>query len=183
MLVGSIISAILTKDLRWMNWHFSRLGEGGAFSSLIFNLALIISSFLMFTLTYALSRDVLKITDISEHVIQRAHTIVLRSFGLISVCLIGVAVFPFDKYPILHNTFGYLMLVVFLVTCINTRKILPIFSDKFYTYCDNILLFTVVCYSLFVGFKLISLLAVEFAIFTYLYVWLIGFTRGIRGTN
>lgn len=180
LLVGAITSALLTKDLRWMNWHFSRLGEGGAFSSIIFNTAVFMSSLIMFYLSNSLSDDTLSVAPNSKIDLVGAKTIIKRAFNAIAVCLVGVALFPFDRFPVIHDIFGYSMLFIFLAMSINTQKILPIFSRHFYVYCDLIILSTVICYTLFFGFKVITLLTVEFILFTLLYVWLVNFINGIR---
>jgi len=183
LLLGAGVSAFMTKDLRWMNWHFSRLGEGGTLSSVIFNVAVFVSAIIMFYLSYALSDDTAHITKITSVDLIKAKAIINRAFNAVAICLIGVSLFPFDRFPMIHDFFGYSMLFIFLALCITTQKVLPIYSRQFYLYCNLIILGTVVCYTLFFGLKVITLLTVEFILFTFLYVWLIYFIKGIRETN
>lgn len=180
LLAGAVVSGFLTKDPRWMNWHFSRLGEGGTFSAIIFNVTLLVSAIVMFALGLALMDSISRIPDTANIDINRAKTVISRSFSAVAVCLIVVALFPFDRFPVVHNIFGYSMLFIFLALCITMPKILPIFSRQFYTYSRLVILCAIVCYILFLGMRVITLLAVESVIFTSLYVWLILFINAIR---
>jgi hypothetical membrane protein len=180
LLTGAIISGALTKDQRWMNWHFSRLGEGGTVSSVIFNVTLLVAATIMFALGVALSENISNIPVTKDVDIDRAKTVIQRAFIAVTVCLVGVAIFPFDRFPFVHNIFGYSMLFIFLALCIAMPKILPIFSKKFYTFSRLVILSAIVCYTLFLAAKVMTLLAVEFVIFSFLYVWLLLLINGIR---
>lgn len=180
LLMGAVASGLMTKDTRWMNWHFSRLGEGGTFSSLIFNITLLVSATFMFTLGLKLSNSISHIPDSADIDVNSAKKIIFRSFSAVTACLIGVALFPFDRFPVIHNIFGYSMLFIFLALCVNMQKILPIFSRRFYVYGRTIILCAILCYILFLAAKSITLLTVEFIMFTLLYVWLLSFINGIR---
>lgn len=164
-----------------MHWHFSRLGEGGTFSSLIFNMALITAAFLMFFLALTISENISKIPRviINTETKDRAEKVYFRAFCYITFCLLGVAIFPFDRFPAIHNIFGYSMLFTFLYLCIVTSRILPIFPKKFYTYGNSIIYLTIVLYTFFLGFKTVTLLFVEMIILMFLYVWLLLFIDGI----
>lgn len=179
LLLGSVLSGILTTDTRWMNWHFSRLGEGGTVSSIIFNLTLLISAAVFFTLGLSLADSISRIPDTLNIDVNRAKTIIYRAFSVVTVCLVGVAVFPFDRFPAVHNTFGYSMLFTFLALCVFMPKILPVFSRNFYLYSRLIILCTVLFYILFLAMKVVTLLTVEFAIVSLLYVWLLLLIKGI----
>ena len=180
LLVGSITSGILNPDKRWMEWHFSRLGEGGMFSSYVFNFTLVIAAFLMYSLGKAITDEISRIYSMPELEIRRAKKIISWSFYAVTVCLLAVAIFPFDQFQVIHNVFGYSMLFVFLYMCINISRILPVFSSKFYKYGFGIIATTVICYILFLAFKLITLLEVETILFSMLYIWLILFIKGIH---
>jgi hypothetical membrane protein len=180
LLVGAATSGLLTKDTRWMNWHFSRLGEGGTISSIIFNITLLISAAVMFALGLALIENISQIPDTVSINVNRAKTIISRAFNAVTVCLVGVAIFPFDRFPVIHNIFGYSMLFIFLALCIMMPKILPIFSKQFYIYSRLVILCAIICYTLFLAVKVMTLLAVEFVMFTSLYAWLLFLISGIR---
>lgn len=179
MLSGAILSGLLTTDHRWMSWHFSRLGEGGMLSALIFNISLFISAIVMFAIGIALTDNISQVARLTHNNLDHAKTVVQRSFFAITICLIGVAIFPFDRFPVIHNIFGYSMLFVFLALCIVTPKILPIFSKKLYIYGKLAILTTAICYVFYIIIGSITLLAVEFIIFLFLYGWLLMFINGI----
>jgi MFS family permease len=179
VLFGATLSGLLTTDSRWMNWHFSRLGEGGMISAMIFNIALLISAVIMFALGVALTDNIACVSKKSDMNLDKFKKIINRSFTAIAICLVGVATFPFDRFPVVHNIFGYSMLFIFLGLCIVTPKMLPIFSRKFYIYGQSVILCTIICYVLFIIVGSITLLTVEFIIFTFLYGWLLLFINGI----
>lgn len=178
LLLGAVTSGLLAKDTRWMGWHFSRLGEGGTFSSLIFNTSLLISAVIMFLLGITLSNEVKKISK-SGIDINKVYSVISRTFTAVTICLICVAIFPFDRFPVIHNIFGYSMLFIFLWLCIMLPKILPIFSKTFYTYSRSIILYVIICYTLFLVTQTITLLVVELILFICLYVWLLSLINGI----
>lgn len=180
LLIGAIFSAVITKDTRWMDWHFSRLGEGGNFSSLVFNITLFISAMVMFILALSLRDNISLITSNVNININRAKMIVYRSLSIVTLCLIGVAVFPFDRFPVIHNICGYSMLFIILALCIYVPNLLPIFSKKFYIYSRLVILCVIICYILFIVLSVISLLTVEFIIFLCLFGWFLLFIKGIR---
>lgn len=182
MLIGAALSGLLTTDTRWMSWHFSRLGEGGMLSALIFNSALLASAIIIFALGLALTDNISRISDIEGVNLNRAKIIIGRSFNIIAVCLIGLAMFPFDKFPVPHNIFGYSMFFTLLSLCVTTPSFLPIFSRKFYVYGHVVILLAAVCYVLFLVVGSITLLTVEFVVYTLLYGWLLLFINGINKT-
>lgn len=179
LILGTVLSSFFSTDPRWMNWHFSRLGEGNTFSSEIFNTALLIASLLAFILGLSLKDNISQISDKSNINIDRAKTIIYKSFSVATVCLIGVAFFPFDRFPMIHNIFGYSMLFMFLRLCVSMPKVLPIFSKRFNLYSRLVVACVIICYTLFAAMKMITLLAVEFVMFSYFYLWIILFIRGL----
>jgi len=180
ILLGSITSGILNPDKRWMEWHFSRLGEGGMLSAYIFNISLVIAAGLIFFIGRRLTDEITKIDNLPEKKLLRAKKIINRSFYLVTACLLVVAIFPFDQNQVIHNVFGYSMLFTFLYLCIFIARILPIFSHRYYIYGFEIIATTVICYTLFLAFKIITLLEVETILFSMLYIWLILFIKGIH---
>lgn len=180
ILAGAVASSLLTTDPRWMNWHFSRLGEGGTIASMVFNATLLISAIFMFALGMTLRNNISNIADTPGINTNRARTIISRAFGAVAICLIGVAIFPFDRFPVIHNIFGYSMLFIFLALCVAMPKVLPIFSRQFHNYSRLVILCAVMSYTLFIAAKFITLLNVELVIFIFLYVWLLLFIDGIR---
>jgi len=180
VLVGSITSGILNPDKRWMEWHFSRLGEGGMLSSYIFNFSLVIAAGLIFFIGRRLTDEITRIDNQPEIKLVRAKKIISRCFYLVTICLLVVAIFPFDQNQVIHNVFGYSMLFTFLYLCIFVDRILPIFSLRYYLYGFGIITTTVICYILYLAFKAITLLEVETILFSMLYIWLVLFIKGIH---
>ena len=179
LLTGSLLSGVISTDKRWMEWHFSRLGEGGTFSSMIFNVSLILAAIVVFILGDEITKNINKFNNISKSVKKKAVNIIGGVFKTVTLCLVVVSAFPFDHFPVVHNIFGYSMLFVFLYLCMSINNILPVFSDRFYIYGYSIIITTVICYILFLGIGAISLLLVEFIIYIMFYVWLILFTNNI----
>lgn len=179
ILFGAVVSGLLTTDHRWMNWHFSRLGEGGMLSAIIFNMSVLTSAMIMFILGLTLTDNIARIPGIDKNDLNKTKILISRAFNAITVCLIGVAMLPFDRFPVAHNIFGYSMLFTFLALCIIVPSILPIFSQKFYIYGRLVILATVVCYILFIILGVITLLTVEFIIFLFIYGWLLLFVNGV----
>lgn len=182
MLLGSFLSGLLTTDTRWMSWHFSRLGEGGMLSALIFNTTLLVSAMIFGALGLVLTDTISRFSAIEGVNLPRAKMIIGRSFNIITICLIGLAIFPFDTFPVIHNVFGYSMFFTFISLCVVTRTFLPIFSPKFYLYGYGVILLAILCYMLFLGVGLITLLTVELIMYTFLYGWLLLFISGIQKT-
>lgn len=184
MAAGGMISAMLTSDPRWMEWHLSRLGEGGHISSYIFNTCSAVCSLLMGTLTAKLLQDIKLV-----HAPHKAHVAARRllAVGLftIAVCMMGVAVFPFDTQPIIHNSFGYTMTVMYIVVIARLPVLLPLFS-RLFTAC--VYLFIAVTFALFTSYFITGgrtphLLYIEIFGMMFFFAWLIMLTRAIRVHN
>ncbi len=180
ILAGVCISGLITSDVRWMNWHYSRLGEGGQMSAIIFNIAIFMSAMVIYLLSRELGADIIKLPNLSETARLKAVKLIRRLFQAISICLVCVAVFPFDVFPTVHDIFGYSMLLLFLSLCWFMPIILPKLSTRLYTYGKFIIFSTIFCYILFGVYKLITLLIVETIVFTLLYIWLIFFVKEVN---
>ena len=178
-LVGAVVSSLYTTDTRWMNWHISRLGEGGKFSSIIFNITVLVSATIMFMMAISLSEKVFNINSDLNIDIKRANLIIYRALTAATLCLIGVAMFPFDRYPAIHNICGYSMLFIYLALCTYAPKFLPIFSKNFYLYSKFVILLVIICYILYIIFQVVTLLQIELIIFTFMYGWFLLFIKGI----
>lgn len=98
---GMITSMLMTSDPRWMEWHLSRLGEGGHLSSYVFNIALLIVGALLMLFGKSLAQGFARQYPESKYRLLEFTT------GWMGLCLIGVAVFPFDQFHVVHNLFGY----------------------------------------------------------------------------
>ena len=180
LLIGSVTSGVLNNDKRWMSWHFSRLGEGGTFSAFIFNTALLFAAVMFFMFGKTLVDGIAQIKTLTIGEVQYAKKRLGYLFRCITVCLVVVSFFPFDRFPVIHNIFGYSMLFIFIYLCIFISKVLPIFPKRYYNFGYSIIGVALICYILFLGFAAITLLQVETILFSLLYVWLILLIKGVE---
>lgn len=180
LLVGSITSALLTTDNRWINWHFSRLGEGGKISADIFNLSLIIAAIVSFSLSNLYANNIAKFSEIIDFNHKRAISITSRVFMSISICLMGVALFPFDKFPTIHNVFGYLMTFSILLLCGSAPFIMPFLSKRFSQFSSVVVVSAVLLFGVYFMYQALSLLTVELIMYVLIYVWLIWFALSLK---
>lgn len=122
--LGLGLSIRLTQDPRWVEWHLSRLGEGGHLSSAIFNYSLAIAALVLSLLVIRLARDF-------EDKEPKSTNKLFQTFGLIiAACWLGVAAFPFDQFPITHNFFGYGMFTTVTILLLGIAKIMPCVSKR-----------------------------------------------------
>jgi hypothetical protein len=124
--IGLVLSMLLTKDTKWLEWHLSRLGEGSGLASAVFNFTMGMSSVILIIIATRLVND---IRQTNWH----HGAIALRNVLIgISICWIGVACFPFDRYPIVHNVFGYGQFLLVSVLMLGLKHICPRFSSRTY---------------------------------------------------
>ena len=179
LLVGAITSALLATDPRWVNWHFSRLGEGGTIPAMIFNMFLLISAVIFFSIGLALKADFTRISDVGNINLKTAKNVICGAFFAVGICFVGVAFLTFDRFPVAHNIFGYSILISFVALLFLVPKVLPIFSRRFYIYNYLIIFSATISYTLFFFAKVITMLSVEFLMFIQIYVWILLLNQGI----
>ncbi|HRC28040.1 MAG TPA: hypothetical protein PKV96_01515 [Candidatus Saccharimonas sp.] len=124
--MGLLLSILLTKDTRWFQWHLSRLGEGESIASAIFNFTMGVSSVILVVIATRLVNDIRQ---------TRWHSgaIALRNMlSGIAICWVGVACFPFDRYPVVHNVFGYGQFLIVSILMLRLKQICPRFSSRTY---------------------------------------------------
>lgn len=182
MTVGAGLSMMFTTDHRWLDWHLSRLGEGGQLSAVIFNVGVGLCALLMGVFTHRLVDDVALLRTGKGHSVQLAETVIGVGLGCIAVCMMGIAVFPFDAFPFVHNIFGYGMTLSFVALIIIIPTVLKIFSRRFTvsTYA-----FVVCMAILFGGYfatsgRALHLIFIEMLVLVYFYAWAIVLTKTIR---
>lgn len=96
-----VLAMATTTDKRWMQWHLSRLGEGVELPAAIFNFSLCIIGLLAFLLlkeVAALVKQRFR-NQQSWPLVLLGLTLMLQHFGL--------AAFPYDRFPHIHDFFGY----------------------------------------------------------------------------
>lgn len=180
-LFGAGISGLVSTDSQWMSWHFSRLGEGSTLSATIFNTTLLISAILTFITALTLKESLLSPTRSSR---RDVHTVKNRAFmalSAITVCLIGLSFFPFDRFPVVHNIFGYLMALIFVTLFLTVPRTFNSVSRQFYRYSYFIALAIALIYLfVFQALHVITLLEVEIISYLLMYGWLLMLTKEIE---
>jgi hypothetical membrane protein len=169
-LTGLAISIALTTDPRWSHWHLSRLGEGGSLSASIFNFSLIIAAMILSWLGIKVANE---IRDDRPH----PGIFILRSLLLfIAFCWVGVASFPFDKAPIIHNIFGYAQFFAVGFVMLRLKWLCPRFSDRTYYIGYGAAMMTGLLMGLFHMTHFTTLLVVELIGQLFIYVWVLSMT-------
>jgi hypothetical protein len=179
LLSGALISGLSSADKSWIQWHFSRLGEGGRLSAIIFNIALMLAGAMLIILgikiKYAINKLIKKIK--LEHNFKTA--LLYRLLYIVGVCLISVGLFPFDRFPLIHNIAGYGSLVGVLLVCYFSPLLLPVFTKRYIKYSHFLVATTVIIYTLYFTIHSLRLLIVEFILFVFVYIWLLSFIKEI----
>lgn len=169
-LTGLALSIALTNDNSWQQWHLSRLGEGRSLSSSIFNFSLIIAAMILSWLGIKVANEIQ---------LQRPHTgaYTLRSLLLFAAfCWVGVALFPFDRFPIIHNIFGYTQFFAIGYAMLALKKFCPRFSNRTYNVGYGAALVTGLLMGMFLMTGFATLLIVELIGQIFIYIWIISMT-------
>ena len=177
VLFGAVISALLTHDRSWMGWHFSRLGEGGGVPPMFFNGGLIFGGLLMIAIGLKIKSILDKMSAKKKLHFDDRYSFLYLLVILTGLCMIIVAFFPFDRFPVLHNTAGYGTLFSVLFLAYSSPKLLPIFSEKYHKYSKILFVSAAILYSGYFIIHFPSLLIVEFILFVLIYIWLLVFQR------
>ena len=174
-LTGLALSITLTTDPRWSHWHLSRLGEGGSLAASIFNFSLIIAAMILTWLGVKVANEI-------RDVYPSAGTVILRSLLLfIAFCWVGVATFPFDKSPIIHNIFGYAQFFTVGYAMVGLKWLCPHFSERTYYVGYGAALLTGLLMALFHLTQFTSLLVVELIGQFFVYAWILSMTADHNG--
>lgn len=168
-LVAFTIAATTNPDTSWMQWHLSRLGERGQSSALLINGSLIVNGLLMFMASYLFM--------IPLPAMQSTQRLIRTLMAGMGVCMIGLALVPFDVGPTLHKVFSYSIFLQFVVLSITAPlrlKALP--------YRRKVLAITCVAHVLSIAwfFKTASsdlTLLPELATCTFMLLWLVYFAK------
>lgn len=169
--LGIGASMALTRDERWLQWHLSRLGEGGGLAATVFNITLIACAACLAGIATHLYAELTHVQQ--EH---GARTVRLLLY-LTAICWVGIGTFPFDRHPIIHNLFGYGEFVTLGVLMLGARRWCKGMTPRTYRLGD---FGVVVATLLMVGFHLThftSLLIVECVGEVLLCSWLVSLTH------
>lgn len=118
--VGILVATLSAPDPHWWEFHLSALGMTNSFSSLTFNLTLIVAGLMM----AAIARYATDLTGL-EGPLRSATLRVRVCLILIGVLLAGVGLFPLDVSQILHNISAVGMLIAFALLVFWVRPALP----------------------------------------------------------
>lgn len=173
-LTGLALSIKLTTDNHWLQWHLSRLGEGSTVASAIFNFSLTIAALIIAWLGTRVSDEV------DEH---RPHpgVVALRLLlFFVAVCWIGVASFPFDKFPVVHNIFGYAQFLTIGYMMLWLKRLCPRFSERTYYIGYAAAITTGLLMGMFHLAHFLTLLSVELMGQVFIYAWVLSMTYDQR---
>lgn len=182
--VGGFASAVLTTDPRWMTWHFSRLGEGDNVAALVFNVSSAMAALLMGEFARRAVKD-LGIIKAPQAALARAQSLLGRSMGVMAVCMMGIAVFPFDKFPAVHNVFGYSLTLAFVYLIARMPVLLPMFSRRFVALNYTFIVLTGMMFGFYfaTGGEGLPLITIEILALMFFFIWMIVLVRNIRVHN
>lgn len=173
---GVSLSMLLARDARWMQWHLSRLGEGESLSSAVFNFTLIFAAMVLVLLAVRVTDELTR-----THLNQRAS--LLRTLLFITaMCWVGVGVFPFDRFPVIHNVFGYGQFFIICSIMLGIRQFSSAFSDRTHTIGYGAVLITGVMMAFFHLTHFTTLLVVELIGQLFVYAWFLSMTHDLRRT-
>ena len=99
--VSIALAMLITVDKRWMQWHLSRLGEGAELPAAIFNFSLCIIGLLVFLLI----NEIVRVVKIKKPGVRVWPLTIVASVLLVQH--FGIAAFPYDRFPNVHDFFGY----------------------------------------------------------------------------
>ena len=173
-MTGLALSIRLTTDSRWVQWHLSRLGEGAGVAPHIFNFSLILAGIIVAWLGT-------RITDEVEDYRPHPGVVALRSLLLfVAICWAGVASFPFDTFPIVHNIFGYAQFFTIGFMMLWLKWLCPRFSDRTYYIGYGAAITTGLLMGLFHLTHFTTLLIVELIGQLFIYIWILSMTYDQR---
>lgn len=175
---GIILSALTNNNPNWWQINFSYLGWGNGFSSLSFNLTMILSGLLIIALSTQFTNDLKR----SEHVFDKKDVnlnILSILFIILGLQMSALGVFPYDRLPRLHDLLGYSLPFVFGILVLSLRFIFPKIDKAFLTNSYIVLGLMTVCYVLFGIVGYMSLTAFELIAFVITLAWLLMFVNKI----
>lgn len=172
--VGAALSIHLTTDSRWMEWHLSRLGEGGHLSSAIFNFTMGVIAVLFAVIS----------TRLAEELYQTHRRAKIRTmhglFIVAAICCIGVASFPFDAFPIIHNVFGHGGALAIILCMIGLPWLYPHFPRSVYYVGVFAALVVAILFATYLMTGKVTLLTVELIAQVLFSIWLLVLTHQAR---
>lgn len=175
---GAIASMLTSQDNKWLQHHFSALGAGDSLSSYAFNLTMIVGGFLMVALSDYIVMDLERV----KHS-QLGHRAVRMNFLrivliVVGICSIGIGIFPYDKYLLVHNVFANVMTISFMTLVLSIPWTVPMFSKPFIVQSYIIVAIALAVYAQFFIGNL-NIFIIELIDATLLFMWMIILVRQI----
>ncbi|MCX6806301.1 MAG: hypothetical protein NTY56_02565 [Patescibacteria group bacterium] len=178
MISGIILSMITNNNANWWQVNFSYLGWGSGISSLSFNLTIIMAGLLIIALSTQFTNDLRR----SEHVFDKRDVnlnLLSLMFIVLGIDMSCLVLFPYDRYPAIHDFLGYSMLIIFGVIILSLKYIFPRIDKTFLTNSYLTLALLAFCYILFALVGYIRLTGFELISFVVTFGWLMMFVRKI----
>ncbi|OFI47952.1 DUF998 domain-containing protein [Floricoccus penangensis] len=172
VIIGGVFMAMISnRNLQWWHVNLSFLGTAKAASSWQFNLTLILSAFLLLTLTdYIFS--ILK-----ENMPKNTGLMILHVLMTITaLSLAGVGIFPNNKdtyWHVLHDKSANMLVYMIVIMIIGLRWLLPNVKKEFLTISYGIAALLVVANVLFQNVGYLSLTAFELIAFILAFAWIL----------
>ena len=176
---GVLISMITAQNPLWWEINFSSLGTSSSLSSATFNVTLILSGLLLLSLTDYLLNDLGIIVSGQKQTALTRTALIKGLFIFISLSLAGVGLFPWNRYPLLHNACAYLLVVGFTIIIVGLRWLIPDISKSFLANSYTILTILLTCFVLWQPLHYFSQTAFELIAFSLTFIWLVLFLRTI----
>lgn len=173
-MTGLALSIRLTTDSHWLHWHLSRLGEGSGVSASVFNFSLTLAALILAWLGT-------RVTDEVDERRPHPGVVALRLLlFFVAVCWAGVASFPFDKFHVIHNIFGYAQFFAIGYMMLWLKRLCPRFSDRTYYIGYIAAITTGLLMGLFHLIHFMTLLSVELIGQVFIYAWVLSMTYDQR---
>lgn len=175
---GALASMLTSQNTTWLQHHFSALGAGDTVSSYAFNLTMIVGGFLMVALSDYLVMDIEQIKR-NRQLHKKIRMNFLRVvFVVVGVCSIGIGIFPYDKFLLVHNIFANAMTISFIALVVSIPWTVPMFSRPFIVQSYVVVAIAAAVYAqFFVGD--LNILVIELIDAALLFMWMILFVRQI----
>lgn len=176
---GVFISMATSQNPYWWQVNFSSLGTTGSASALAFNITLILSGLLLLCLTDYLLNNLEIIMQGNKSGAKFRTNAIRYLFIFISLCLMGVGLFPWNIHPFLHNFSAYSLVLGFGVLIISLKWLIPTLSKSFFANSYAILVTLLISFLLWQPFGYFNQTAFELIAFSLTFVWLILFLRTV----
>lgn len=181
MACGIGLSIVFTTDQRWLDWHLSKLGEGGQLAAIVFNTGAVLSGLVMAAFAHKLVGDI-RALKVAKPIKNRAEVLLQTGFRVIAVCMMGIGLFPFDRFPVIHNFFGYGTTLMFASLVILVPLVLPVVTLRFQQVTYAFVACLAIMFAVYFASNsaVLRLLYIELIALACFYAWAIILTRTIR---